>query len=93
MYAVCHMIIIASVFRRTGQLLKLRSVPAYIPSASQGWPSTGIHFDFRLWDCHAEDPGVHGNTDGADLRQSGTIKANIKLCAFYFHNHNSTKVM
>ena len=48
-YAVCHNVI-ASVFRRTGQLSKLKSVPAYIPSASKGWPSTGIHFDFRLWD-------------------------------------------
>ena len=47
MCMLCLIIIIASMFRRTGQLLKLESVPA---SASKGWPSTGIHFDFRLWD-------------------------------------------
>ena len=43
----------------------------------------------------SEDPGVHGNIDGADPRQSGTMKANniIKFCAFNFHNHNNTKVM
>ena len=36
----------------------------------------------------SEDAGVHGNTNGTDRRQSGTIKANnIKFCAFNFHNH------
>ena len=41
----------------------------------------------------SEDPSVHGNTDGADLRQSGTMKANTKISAFNFHNHDNTKVM
>ena len=74
------------------QVLKLRSVPAYIPSASKGWPSISIHFDFRLWDCHAEDPGVHGNTDGADLGQSGTMK--LRLLLNFVHSTSTiTKVM
>ena len=38
----------------------------------------------------SEDPR---DTGGTDQRQSGTMKANIKFCAFNFHNDNSTKVM
>ena len=88
MCAVCHNnIIIASVFRRTRQLLKLKSVSAYIPSASKGWPIIVLAYSL------ISGYGVHGNTNGADLRKSGTTKANIKFCAFNFLHHNNTKVM
>ena len=38
----------------------------------------------------SEDPRVHGNTDGTDWRQSGTMKANIKI---YFVHSTSTIIM
>ena len=66
MYAVCHNIIIASVFRRTGQLFKVKSVSAYIPSVSKGWPSTAYILISVMG--LSEDAGVHGNTDGTVRR-------------------------
>ena len=66
---VCECMCIASVFRRIGQLLKLKSILFLhtFPSASNGWPIIISGYGI------VRRTRVHGNTSGTDRIQSGTI--------------------